>query len=86
MQIESELYSALVAVGVPTEKAERVADALSKSIDQRYMEHAMVIISKAEVEALRAEILKTLIDQTWRLAWMVLGGMVFVLTALKFTG
>ena len=35
MQVESELYSALLDAGVSKEKAELVADALSKSIDQR---------------------------------------------------
>ena len=49
MHVESELYSALLAAGVPQEKAERVADALSKTIDQRYTAHASVISTKADM-------------------------------------
>ena len=85
MQVESELYSALVAAGVSTEKAERVADALSKSIDQRYTAHIAVISTKADIEALRADVFKALTDQTWKLAGVVLAGMAFVVAALKYT-
>ena len=85
MQVESELYSALLDAGVSKEKAERVADALSKSIDQRYTAHVAVISTKADIEALRADMFKALTDQTWKLAGIVLAGMAFVVAALKFT-
>ncbi len=85
MQVESELYSALLDAGVSKEKAERVAEALSKSIDQRYTAHVAVISTKADVEALRADMFKALTDQTWKLAGVVLAGMAFVVAALKFT-
>jgi len=83
MHVESELYSALLAAGVPQEKAERVADALSKTIDQRYMAHAAVLSTKADIEALRADMFKALTDQTWKLAGIVLAGMGFVVAAIK---
>ena len=85
MQVESELYSALLDAGVSRDKAERVADALSKSIDQRYTAHAAVVSTKADIEALRADVFKALTDQTWKLAGVVLAGMGFVVAALKFT-
>ena len=66
-------------------KAERVADALSKSIDQRYTAHAAVVSTKADIEALRADVFKALTDQTWKLAGIVLAGMGFVVAALKLT-
>ena len=84
MQVESELDSALVDAGVPKDKAERVADALSKSIDQRYAAHAAVVSTKADIEALRADVFKALTDQTWKLAGIVLAGMGFVVAAIKF--
>lgn len=85
MQLESELYSALLDAGVSKEKAERVADALSKSIDQRYTAHIAVISTKADIETLRADMFKALTDQTWKLAGIVMAGMAFVIAALKFT-
>lgn len=84
MQVESELYSALLDAGVSRDKAERVADALSKSIDQRYTAHVAVVSTKADIEALRADVFKALTDQTWKLAGVVLAGMGFVVAALKF--
>ena len=83
MQVESELYSALLDAGVSRDKAERVADALSKSIEQRYTAHAAVVSTKADIEALRADVFKALTDQTWKLAGIVLAGMGFVVAALK---
>ena len=83
MQVESELYSALLDAGVSRDKAERVADALSKSIDQRYIAHAAVVSTKADIEALRADVFKALTDQTWKLAGIVLAGMGFVVAAIK---
>jgi hypothetical protein len=83
MQVESELYSALLDAGVSRDKAERVADALSKSIDQRYTAHAAVVSTKADIEALRADVFKALTDQTWKLAGIVLAGMGFVVAAIK---
>ena len=83
MQVESELYSALLDAGVSRDKAERVADALSKSIDQRYTAHAAVVSTKADIEALRADVFKALTDQTWKLAGIVRAGMGFVVAALK---
>ena len=83
MHVESELYSALLAAGVSQDKAERVADALSKTIDQRYLAHAAVISTKADVEPLRADMYKALTDQTWKLAGIVLAGMGFVVAAIK---
>jgi hypothetical protein len=83
MQVESEPYSALLDAGVSRDKAERVADALSKSIDQRYTAHAAVVSTKADIEALRADVFKALTDQTWKLAGIVLAGMGFVVAALK---
>ena len=84
MQVESKLDSALVDAGVPKDKAERVADSLSKSIDQRYTAHAAVVSTKADIEALRADVFKALTDQTWKLAGIVLAGMGFVVAAIKF--
>ncbi|MCW5221170.1 hypothetical protein D8B23_07935 [Verminephrobacter aporrectodeae subsp. tuberculatae] len=84
MQIESELYSALLDAGVSKEKAERVADALSKSIDQRYEAHSTMLATKSDIEALRADVFKALTDQTWKLAGIVLAGMAFVVAALRF--
>jgi hypothetical protein len=83
MHVESELYSALLAAGVSQEKAERVADALSKTIDQRYMAHAAVLSTKADIESLRSDVFKALTDQTWKLAGVVLAGMGFVVAVLK---
>lgn len=83
MQVESELYSALLDAGVSKEKAERVADALSKSIDQRYTAHISVISTKADIEALRADMFKVLNEQTWKLAGIVLAAMGFVVAAVK---
>lgn len=85
MQVESELYSALLDAGVSKEKAERVADALSKSIDQRCVTHASVVLTKADIGTLRADVFKALTDQTWKLAGVVLAGMTFVVAALKLT-
>ncbi|WP_341922701.1 hypothetical protein [Polaromonas sp. YR568] len=85
MHVESELYSALLAAGVSQEKAERVADALSKTIDQRYMAHAAVLATKADIESLRSDVFKALTDQTWKLAGVVLAGMGFVVAVLKLT-
>ena len=84
MQVESKLDSALVDAGVPKDKAERVADAPSKFIDQRYTAHAAVVSTKADIEALRADVFKALTDQTWKLAGIVLAGMGFVVAAIKF--
>ena len=84
MHVESEGCSAPIAAGVSSEKAERVADALSKSIDQRYAAHAAVLSTKADIEALRADVFKALTDQTWKLAGVVLAGLGLVVAALKF--
>ena len=83
MHVESELYSALLAAGVPQDKAERVADALSKTIDQRYTAYAAVLSTKADIEALRADVFKALNEQTWKLAGIVLAGMGLMVAALK---
>jgi hypothetical protein len=90
MHIESELYSALLEVGVAKERAERVTDALAKSTAQHYANHAVAMASKADVaalrtdiETLRADVFKALNDQTWKLAGIVLAGMGFVVAALK---
>lgn len=60
-----------------------MADALSKSVDQRYTAHAAVVSTKAHIGALRADVFKPLTDQTWKLAGIVLAGMGFVVAALK---
>jgi hypothetical protein len=83
MHVESERYSALLEAGVPKERAERVADALSKSIDNRYAVHSAVLSTKADIEALRSDVFKAMSDQTWKLAATVLAGMGFVVAALK---
>lgn len=83
MHIESELYSALLEVGVAKERAERVTDALAKSTTQHYASHAAAMATKADIEALRADVFKALNDQTWKLAGIVLAGMGFVVAALK---
>ncbi len=83
MQVEFELYSALLDAGVSRDKVERVTDALSKSIDQRYTAHAVVVSTKADIEVLRADVFKALTDQTWKMAGIVLAGMGFVIAALK---
>ena len=83
MHAESELYSALVEAGVSQARAERVADALSKTIDQRYTAHANVLSTKADIESLRADMFKALNEHTWKLAGVVLASMAFVVAALK---
>lgn len=83
MQVESELYSALLDAGVSKEKAYRVVDALSKSIDLRYTTHVAVISTKADIEALRADVFKALNEQTWKLAGIVLASMGFVVASIK---
>ena len=52
---------------------------------QRYTAHIAVISTKADIEALRADVFKALTDQTWKLAGVVLAGMAFVVAALKYT-
>ena len=83
MQVESELYSALLDTGISKEKAERVADALLKSIDQRYMAHFAVISRKVDIEAFGADMLRVLNEQTWKLAGIVLAAMGFIVAATK---
>ncbi len=83
MHAESELYSALLEAGVSQAKAERVADALSKTIDQRYTAHSAVLSTRADIEGLRADMFKALNEHTWKLAGVVLASMAFVVAALK---
>ena len=83
MQVEFAIYSTLLEAGVSRDKAERVTDALSKSINQRYTAHAAVVSTKADIEALRADVFKALINQTWKLAGIIWPGMGFVVAALK---
>ena len=64
MQVEFAIYSAFLEAGVSRDKAERVTDALSKSIDQRYTAHAALVSTKADIEALRADVFKALTNQT----------------------
>ena len=64
MQVEFAIYSTLLEAGVSRDKAERVTDALSKSIDQRYTSHAALVSTKADIEALRADVFKALTNQT----------------------
>ena len=64
MQVEFAIYSTLLEAGVSRDKAEPVADALSKSIDQRYTAHAALVSTKADIEALRADVFKALTNQT----------------------
>jgi hypothetical protein len=45
--------------------------------------HAAAMATKADIEALRADVFKALNDQTWKLAGIVLAGMGFVVAALK---
>lgn len=56
MQVESELFSALLDLGISNQKAGRVAEALSNCLDQRYQAHAAVLATKGDAAALRTEI------------------------------
>ena len=85
MNVESELYSALLDAGVSQAKAERVADALSKTIDQRYSTHASVLATKADLETLRADMFKALNEQTWKLAGIVFASMAFLVAVIKLS-
>ena len=64
MQVEFAIYSALLEAGVSRDKTEPVADALLKSIDQRHTAHAALVSTKADIEALRADVFEALTNQT----------------------
>ncbi len=75
--IELELFNALRKVNVPEEDARKVADAMNRSIDERYKVHAAVLATKADLAEMESRLVK------WIVA-TVLGGSAFFSILSKF--
>lgn len=75
MHVESLLYTSLTGIGIPADQAERVAEALSKSIDARYEWHQKQLVTRGDLEAAKNDISRLIIDmQRWTVA-AVFGGL-----------
>jgi hypothetical protein len=75
MHVESLLYRSLTGIGIPADQAERVAEALSKSIDERYEWHHKQLATRRDLEAVKSDISRLIIDtQRWTIA-AVFGGL-----------
>lgn len=95
MQVELAIFEALQSANVAPDKARAAAASILSEIDRRYELHSKQLATRGDVEALRADMnksieslrsdmFKTMNEQTWKLAGIVLAGMAFVVAALKF--
>jgi ribosomal protein L29 len=60
--MELELFEALTAANVPTEKARAAAASVKREIDERYSLHAAQLATKGDVEGVRREIAEVRTD------------------------
>lgn len=85
-----EIYEALTAVNVPSEKAKAVAESINKEIDRRYELHARQLATRGDIAELRqhsvemeARLLKAINDaQRWTMG-AVFAGMAAVAAIVK---
>jgi multidrug resistance efflux pump len=83
--MELEIYEALTAVNVPSDKARAVAESINKEIDRRYELHARQLATRGDISELRqqtaemeARLLKAINDsQRWTMG-AVFAGMAMV--------
>ena len=59
--IELELFNALRKVNVPEEDARKVADAMNRSIDERYKIHAALLATKTDLAEMEARLIKWIV-------------------------
>lgn len=62
------LFDALVSVGVPADRAERVVALFERGVDDRYGPHAQVLATRRDVAELEARLVRELAEGHSRLA------------------
>ncbi len=62
------LFDALVAVGVPPDRAERVVELFERGVDDRYGLHAQVLATRRDVAELEARVVREIAEGHVRLA------------------
>lgn len=62
------LFDALVSVGVPADRAERVVELFERGVDDRYGLHAQVLATRRDVAELEARLVREIGDGHARLA------------------
>lgn len=61
------LFDALVAVGVPADRAERVVELFERGVDDRYSLHAQVLATRRDVAELEARLVREMAEHHTRL-------------------
>jgi hypothetical protein len=61
------LFDALVAVGVPADRAERVVELFERGVDERYGLHAQVLATRRDVAELEARLVREMAEGHTRL-------------------
>jgi len=61
------LFDALVAVGVPPDRAERVVELFERGVDERYGLHAQVLATRRDVAELEARLVREMAEGHARL-------------------
>jgi hypothetical protein len=61
------LFDALVAVGVPADRAERVVELFERGVDERYGLHAQVLATRRDVAELEARLARAMAEGHTRL-------------------
>jgi hypothetical protein len=81
--MELEIYEALTAVNVSSEKAKAVAESINKAIDQRYELHARQLATRSDIAEMESRLLKAINDsQRWTMG-AVFAGMATVAAIMK---
>lgn len=62
------LLDALLAIGVPLERARTVVDLLDRSVDERYGLHAQVLATKRDVAELETRLVREVAETNARIA------------------
>lgn len=64
--MELEIYNAFIKAGVAEADAKAVVESINKEIDKRYSLHASQLFTKADGEALRADLARIVAEsQRW---------------------
>jgi len=61
------LFDALVAVGVPADRAERVVELFERGVDERYGLHAQVLATRRDLAELEARLVREMAEGHARL-------------------
>jgi len=82
--VELEIFEALTAANVPSEKAKAVAASIDQAIDRRYALHKEQLFTKADGAEMEARLLRAMTEmQRWTLT-ALFGALAALAVLIKF--